>query len=66
MAWMAVSTEAKAVIISTTSSASILRSSSSTSMPPMSGSITSTIAASKPCARARASPCGPPSARTTR
>ena len=58
---IAVSTEAKAVIIRTTKSGSIRFSSSRTSIPPISGSITSTIAASYPPLRARARPCGPPS-----
>ena len=66
MAVIAVSTEAKAVIISTTRSGSIFFSSSSTSMPPISGSITSTIAASKSPLRARARPCMPSSATVTR
>ena len=47
MAVIAVSTDAKAVIISTTSSGSTFFSSSRTSSPPISGSITSTMAASK-------------------
>jgi hypothetical protein len=66
MARSAVSTDAYAVIISTTRSWSCFLSSSSTSMPPMSGIITSTTAASNDCLRAMAMPCAPPSATVTR
>src|SRR5262249_17096209 len=65
MAVIAVSTDAKAVIMSTTRSGSVRFSSSRTSRPPISGSMTSTIAASKPPLRARARPWGPPSATDT-
>ncbi len=65
MAVMAVSTEAKAVIMRTTKSGSIRFSSSRTSIPPISGSITSTMAASKPPFLARARPWGPASATET-
>ena len=58
MAWMAVSTEAKAVIIRTTSSGSIFFSSSSTSRPPISGSMTSTMAASKALLAGEGQPLG--------
>ncbi len=65
IASIAISIEAKAVIISTTSSGSCFLSSSSTSSPPISGSITSTIAAAKVPLRAASMPLAPFSAKAT-
>jgi hypothetical protein len=65
IASIAISIEANAVIISTTSSGSCFLSSSSTSSPPISGSMTSTIAAAKVPLRASSMPFGPFSANAT-
>ena len=65
IASIAISIEAKAVIISTTSSGSCFLSSSRTSSPPISGSITSRIAAAKLPLRAASTASRPVSAKVT-
>jgi hypothetical protein len=62
---MAISIDAKAVIIRTTISGSCFLSSSRTSRPPISGSMTSRMAAAKLPRRARSSAWGPLSANET-